>query len=168
MHFLDEHRSILLWDLDGTLIDSSHRQNTLPDGSLDLDRWIQNNTADKIMNDRLLPLIDVFRAATRSINIAVTARVLTEPDYNFFFEHGIMFYRILSRPEGCIMADAPLKEIMLRLMVAEYGCNWFEFCRRSVLLDDNQAVLKHAESMGLETIDARVLNQRLAIRKQVA
>ena len=47
---------LFIFDLDGTTIDSSHRQNTLPDGSLNLDAWVRNNTPEKIARDSLLPM----------------------------------------------------------------------------------------------------------------
>ena len=33
-----------IWDLDGTVIDSSHRYSTLENGDIDLPRWIADNT----------------------------------------------------------------------------------------------------------------------------
>ena len=45
-----------IFDLDHTVIDSSHRQITKADGSLDLDNWIANCTREKIMADTFLPL----------------------------------------------------------------------------------------------------------------
>ena len=48
MHFI--------FDLDHTVIDSSHRQITRPDGSLDLAAWRRHNTRANIMRDTLLPL----------------------------------------------------------------------------------------------------------------
>ncbi|MDG1859332.1 MAG: hypothetical protein P8I94_09525, partial [Emcibacteraceae bacterium] len=45
-----------IFDLDHTLIDSSHRQLTDANGSLDLTHWIENCTREKIMGDKLLPL----------------------------------------------------------------------------------------------------------------
>ena len=50
-----------IFDLDHTVIDSSHRQATLPDGSLDLDHWRENSTAGMIRRDKLLPLAKVWR-----------------------------------------------------------------------------------------------------------
>ena len=47
---------IYIFDLDHTVIDSSHRQLTRADGSLDLDHWIENCTREKIYQDKLLPL----------------------------------------------------------------------------------------------------------------
>jgi hypothetical protein len=45
-----------IYDLDHTVIDSTHRQATLADGSLDLAHWIENNTPELIARDSLLPL----------------------------------------------------------------------------------------------------------------
>ena len=39
---------LYIFDLDHTVIDSSHRQITRADGSLDLDAWIENSTRKKI------------------------------------------------------------------------------------------------------------------------
>ena len=50
-----------IFDLDHTVIDSSHRQLTKADGSLDLAHWITNNTREKIMADSLLPLATQWR-----------------------------------------------------------------------------------------------------------
>ena len=38
--------NILIFDLDGTTIDSSHRHATLPDGTLNLAKWIENSTPE--------------------------------------------------------------------------------------------------------------------------
>ena len=51
-----------IFDLDHTLIDSSHRQLTREDGSLDLTAWRENCTAEKISRDSLLPLANECRA----------------------------------------------------------------------------------------------------------
>ncbi len=49
-----------IFDLDHTLIDSSHRMNKFKDSSydLDIDYWLENNTHENIMQDRLLPLVE--------------------------------------------------------------------------------------------------------------
>jgi len=47
---------IYIFDLDHTVVDSSHRQATRPDGSLDLDHWREHSTAKLIERDTLLPL----------------------------------------------------------------------------------------------------------------
>ena len=48
--------TIRIYDLDGTIIDSSHRRATKPNGEIDLDKWRENNTRDYIFKDELLPM----------------------------------------------------------------------------------------------------------------
>jgi len=45
-------KNILIFDLDGTTIDSSHRQATKADGTLDLQAWFKNATPEKIHDDK--------------------------------------------------------------------------------------------------------------------
>ena len=73
---------LFIFDLDGTTIDSSHRQNTLPDGSLNLDAWVRNNTPEKIAADTLLPLAASWKTINRKrdqIAITVSYTHLTLP-----------------------------------------------------------------------------------------
>ena len=60
---------LFIFDLDGTTIDSSHRQNTLPDGSLNLDAWVRNNTPEKIARDSLLPMAESWKTINRQKKI---------------------------------------------------------------------------------------------------
>ena len=76
---------LYIFDLDGTVIDSSHRQNTLSDGSLDLAHWVENNTVDKILADSLLPLAGKMRSV-RSVKdtvAVITARVIQDAELAF-------------------------------------------------------------------------------------
>ena len=67
-----------IFDLDHTVIDSSHRQATRPDGSLDLDHWRENSTPAMIEADSLLPLANEWRKAHRkgASIVVCTARVM--------------------------------------------------------------------------------------------
>ena len=51
----------VIFDLDATVIDSSHRQITKADGSLDLAAWKKNSTYAKVMRDSLLPLANHWK-----------------------------------------------------------------------------------------------------------
>ena len=70
-----------IFDLDHTVIDSSHRQATLPDGSLDPRALRENSTAGMIRRDKLLPLARVWREQFRKkCEIVVcTARLSVKP-----------------------------------------------------------------------------------------
>ena len=67
-----------IWDLDGTVIDSSHRYSTLANGDIDLPRWIADNTRENIERDTLLPLARLMQSnyAHGDVVIICTARVL--------------------------------------------------------------------------------------------
>ena len=54
-----------IFDLDHTVVDSSHRQATRPDGSLDLDHWREHSTPAMIERDTLLPLAHEWRKIQR-------------------------------------------------------------------------------------------------------
>lgn len=152
-------------DLDGTVINSEHRKNTLPDGNLDLAHWIENNTPDKIMADSLLPLATEMRKMYYSgIHhvIVCTARVLSETDYEFFLLHNLPYHAMLDRPQDCTMADHTLKDIQLRLYAHKLGISWRRFASQCVLYDDNQKVLSHLKSIGIAGVDAVQLNEVLA------
>lgn len=152
---------IYIFDLDHTVIDSSHRQLTRADGSLDLDHWIENNTADKIMQDKLLPLAELMRSAYRMGHtvIVCTARVLSIPDYVFLEKHNLRAHAILSRPTGCTDADADLKrELLFSHFRDQPLARW---ARNAVFYDDNLGVLEMAKSLGIMTKNAVQLNSKL-------
>ena len=152
-----------IYDLDHTVIDSSHRQATLADGSLDLAHWIENNTPEKIARDSLLPLAKQMRENfKRGAEIVVcTARVLQCADYEFLREHGLRAHAILSRPMGDNTSDHLLKERLLREYARKRGISWARFCKFSTMLDDNQNVITHLTNMGLWIHNAVLFNERL-------
>ena len=70
-----------IFDLDHTVVDSSHRQATRPDGSLDLDHWVKHSTPKLIERDTLLPLANQWRKAQRkgATIIVCTCLLYTSP-----------------------------------------------------------------------------------------
>ena len=153
-----------IYDLDHTVIDSSHRQLTLADGSLDLDHWIENNTPEKIARDRLLPLAKHWRTQReRGAEIVVcTARVMGMADYEFLRVNGLEWDAMLSRIEGDSTSDALLKERALRNYAATKTYSWRRFCMFSVMIDDNKNVISHLTARGLRVYNALEINARLA------
>ncbi|NDC25475.1 MAG: hypothetical protein EBZ49_15290 [Proteobacteria bacterium] len=107
----------VIFDLDGTVIDSSHRQNTLPDGSLNLEHWLENNTHEKIMADSLLPLaasMKAIKAAGHTV-IICTARSPHPSNHIFLEEQGLGHDVFLSRGENDM--DDNLKVIAAMLSI---------------------------------------------------
>ena len=156
MHFI--------FDLDHTVIDSSHRQITRPDGSLDLAAWRQNNTRANIMRDTLLPLAAQWRRlAKKNVTIVIcTARVMGEHDFEYLRRHGLRWDACLSRREGDATPDADLQEKMIRNYARTRPMGWAKFCATAVFYDDNKSVLKMLDRIGIKAYDSLTLNERLS------
>jgi hypothetical protein len=52
-------KQIDIWDMDGTIVDSSHRYRLGANGRIDLQHWIDNEHL--VLGDTLLPLVDTYR-----------------------------------------------------------------------------------------------------------
>ena len=153
-----------IFDLDHTVIDSSHRQITLADGSLDLNNWIENCTREKIMADKLLPLAKLWRIKqpfSQNEIVVCTARLMSVHDYDFLAAHGLDADAILSRPMGDHSDDADLKERLLRQYASDTGRSWARFSRAACIYDDNQNVLSRLASIGIACYNAISLNAQL-------
>ena len=153
MHFI--------FDLDHTVIDSSHRQLTKADGSLDLTHWRENCTHEKIMGDTLLPLARTMQdAINNGQNVIIcTARVLGRSDIIFLAKHGLLASVILSRPEGDNTPDAELKTRLLKQHCQTVGITWARFTRSAYMFDDNVNVLAEMKSHGITALNAIKINQ---------
>ena len=105
---------VYIFDLDHTVIDSSHRQMTDAQGNLDLAHWFENATPDKIFQDSLLPLADhMKRVFVMSYVVVCTARTMSQADHDYLAHHGLYHDAILSRGPGDMSGDGALK---LRLL----------------------------------------------------
>lgn len=151
-----------IFDLDHTVIDSSHRQLTLANGSLDLDHWRENCTREKILADKLLPLAEHWKdAKAKGAEIVIcTARVMGTADYEFLFVNGLQYDAILSRNEGDTTPDHLLKYEMLRDYADHCGISWRRFKMFSVMFDDNKNVIDHLTANGLKVYNAIKINER--------
>ena len=142
-----------IFDLDGTIVNSSHRAATLPDGSIDLAHWRENSTPEKIMRDSLLPLADTWRRVQQKHRVIVcTARVIQQADRNFFYAHNLRWDFLLSRREGDTTPDAELKLIQLNNLANHLLYSWREFTSRSIMFDDNQSIIELLSKNGLRVI----------------
>ena len=81
---------VAIYDMDGTIVDSSHRYRTIVDDTgekIDLEFWRENQY--NAMNDSLLPMAEQYRADLFDENcyvIIATARVMNAPDWQFVKE----------------------------------------------------------------------------------
>lgn len=141
-----------IFDLDGTVIDSAHRQGeTLAD-------WRRMNTVGNIMRDSLLPLADKMRGAIREGRDVwvCTSRVMGKADFAFLRLQGLLpnggpvIHRIAEndqRPCG------ELKLAKLRGYAAGMGVNWVQFAHDSIMFDDSLDVQKTLRGAGIRVID---------------
>jgi len=152
-----------IWDLDGTVIDSSHRYSTLANGDIDLPRWIADNTRENIEQDKLLPLARLMRSNYRQGDTVIicTARVLGVYDHCFLADHGIKAQFILSRAIGDNRGDAEMKRQKLLALFADLKIPFSRWTKSAWLYDDNQGVLNMAEKLGIRTRNAVQLNLKL-------
>jgi len=154
---------LYIFDLDGTVIDSSHRQNTRPDGSLDLAHWIENNTVEKILADSLLPLAEKMRSvrSTKDTVAVITARVIQDADLAFLKRNNLKFDYLYSRAQGNNSPDDLLKKraILKLARKLQRSMNWMR--KNAIFFDDNLEVLGMMDSMGIKTINATLANERL-------
>ena len=152
-----------IFDLDHTVIDSSHRQATRPDGSLDLDHWREHSTPDLIEQDTLLPLAHEWRKIHRKGGtiIVCTARVMGYADYFYLGSRGMFAEKIISRQEGDTTPDDLLKLRGLRQYAASIGMSWRKFCASSMRFDDNLNVIQTLTNNGLSCQNALEINKAL-------
>lgn len=141
-----------IFDLDGTVIDSAHRQGeTLAD-------WRRMNTVGNVMRDSLLPLAAKMQGAIlNGLDVWVcTSRVMGKADFAFLRLQGLLpnggpvIHRIGEndqRPCG------ELKLAKLRGYAAGMGITWAQFAHDSIMFDDSLDVQKTLRGAGIRVID---------------
>ena len=142
---------LFIFDLDGTAIDSSHRQNTLPDGSLNLADWIKNNTPEKIALDSLLPLADSWKTINRERDqIAImTARVIGKADLKFLQDNALEYDYIYSRAFGDTTPDDILKKRMILKLRVDMRKSLAWIRSNAYMFDDNNSVRQCLTGLGI-------------------
>ena len=106
-------KKLAIYDLDGTVIDSSHRYRTMPCGTkIDLEHWRKNCTPEMIAKDSLLPHAKQMIKDLEDIEttvIVATARVMQDADFDYIIENlGIPNYMVY-RKENDTRKGADLK-----------------------------------------------------------
>jgi hypothetical protein len=148
----------VIYDLDGTVINSSHRQLSKVDGTFDLDHWVENCTPNKIFRDSLLPLARVMRNQIRCGMrvVACTSRVCSEADFAFLKLHGIWPSAILHRSPNDRRSDGPYK---ISKLLGYFSINELE---DSIMFDDAETVRKCVRLLGVKVMNPDPINERLA------
>jgi len=107
-------RKVSIYDMDGTIVDSTHRYRTITDQNgvtkIDLQHWRENQHL--AMADSLLPLASQYRRDLMDSEcyvIIATARVMNEPDHQFLREVLGQPDYLISRQEGDSTSGGQLK-----------------------------------------------------------
>jgi len=153
-------KNITIFDLDGTIIDSSHRQATLPDGTLNLPAWIENSTAEKIFSDTVLPLATQVRRRTKAGDyvLVCTARNMSDADFEFLMDNGINPHKIISRPHGNQTPDGELKAKQLKSFLS---LKQFQKASK-VMFDDAASVRTALRKIGIAVIHPNKIEKKVA------
>ena len=114
-------KQIFIFDLDDTVVDSSHRATLKSDCiELDLDAWRRDSTYENIMKDSLLPLANFMRECIATDHAYVwvcTARNMQQADHDFLAKHGLTPNLVLSRQLDDDRADHILKYKMMNRLL---------------------------------------------------
>ena len=153
-------KNISIFDLDGTIIDSSRRQATLPDGTLNQAHWFENATPEKIFEDKVLPLAHQIRKRSKAGDFVLvcTARTMQDADFEFLMNEGICPDKIISRPAGNMEPDGKLKAKQLNSFLSLK-----QFRKASkVMFDDAASVRSSLRKIGIAVIHPDKIAERVA------
>ena len=151
----------IIFDLDATVIDSSHRQITKADGSLDLDAWKANSTYDAVMRDSLLPLAKHWKALQEKKNVFIavcTARVLAEADLDYLKFKGLKADQIMSRAFFDHRPDHLMKRTKILAFMQKHKIT---NPSKITFYDDNKNVLEMLNVLGVKARDSIKINREM-------
>ena len=139
----------LIFDLDGTVIDSTHRQGDT------LDDWHRRNTARNVALDSPLPLLDQMRdAIADDLDVIVcTSRVMSGRHFRGLDDHGIRGIDVLCRAPSDNRTCGFFKLQLLHNYARSIGYTWARFAQTSFMFDDDKGVQDTLRSVGLRVID---------------
>ena len=152
----------VIFDLDATVIDSSHRQLTKADGSLDLAAWRKNSTYLKVMADSLLPLANHWNRIQKMNNVFIaicTARVMSDADLDYLRFKGLKANEIMSRSKTDNRPDHIMKKGKILKFLREHN---IKNLSNVTFYDDNQTVLEMLLDLGINAKDSIKINQELS------
>jgi|SRR5210317_473053 hypothetical protein len=105
-------KKIHVYDLDGVLVDTSHRYRNLSNGSIDLNYWLANHTRENIQRDRLLPLASQYQRDCESreiYTVICTARVRHDWDVEYIASELGLPNKLIMRTPNDMTPDGAYK-----------------------------------------------------------
>ena len=155
------NKTIMIFDLDDSVINSTHRTPRNADGSVKLNEFLKMSTRENIFKDTLLPLAkEMKRAIARGDFVVVaTARNMTKADFDFLEENGIKPNIVLSRSDN--EANKPDADLKFNKLVRLFNLKQFQNSQK-IMFDDNKSVLSKMRENGLIALNSIKINKRLA------
>lgn len=152
-------KNIIIFDLDMTVIDSSHRTPNKPDGTLDLQGYFALRNRDNIMKDKLLPLASEMRRLAKDNYIIVsTSRSIDDADLEFMKANNLPYNKFFSRKWGSHTGDADLKLKKLKSFL-----NLRQFRGKPcIMFDDAIPVISAMRKAGIVCLNSVKVNKKLA------
>jgi len=146
---------IFLFDLDETVIDSSHRQGET------LDDWRRMNTPINIARDSMLPLAStMIQAISEGLDIGIcTSRVMGKADLAWLKMRGMLPAFTLSRSINDNRPAGEFKLAKMSELAIARRVSFDEIRRRVILWDDNADVQSTLKNAGFRVIDPVKYNQ---------
>ena len=148
--------TILVFDLDQTVVDSSHR-TPLVNGKVDVVEYISLQTKENIYRDTILPLGELMREKFIDNYVVVcTARRMKNHDYEFLKDQDLRYHEIFERgnvhPDIATLSDGEYKMKCLKKFRNEHY----------TFYDDSEDVIcRFSEYPNVNMIDAKIENVRL-------
>lgn len=154
-------KRVIIFDLDETIVDSSHRTPNHPDGTLNLPLYLQLKSRENTLKDTLLPLANFWKSLDLSENYVVvcTARTWAEFDQEFLDLHGLKAHKIVARFEEKhnSMRDPDLKKQGLA-----YLFNLWQFKHLpKIMFDDAKPVISAMRKLGIVCLNSHKVNKKL-------
>jgi len=138
---------LYIYDLDGTVIDSSHRRRFDTNGNLRLSYWKSHNTRKDIFGDSLLPLAKhMKKKMIGNIVLVCTARNISQDDLDFLENNGLRYDHIISRPKGVNTEDHILKYHQLKKFLVQNPY----LPKRKIMYDDSMENLQEISKLKIE------------------
>ena len=156
------YKRIVIFDLDMTAIDSSHRTPNHPDGTLDLEKYLQLKNRENTLQDSLLPLAQVWKGLDLKENYVVvcTARTWAEFDQEFLTLHGLKYHKLIARftKKDNTLRDAELKKMRLGKL---FNLKQFKALPK-FMFDDAIPVIKELRRSGYTVLNSIKINRKLS------
>ena len=154
-------KNIIIFDLDQTVIDSSHRNPNNSDGTINLEKYFKLRNRKNIFRDKLLPLAKIFKQLKNNDNyiIVATARNIDHNDVDFLKANGLNADMILSR-KWIVENDVPDAELKARKLNSLFNLKQFKNVPK-FMFDDAPKVISKMRELGIVTLNAIKINERL-------